>query len=107
MARPLSLCVSFLPALPAYHPCVCLSRVCLGLSDGRGLLMTVASYETPRGDSIQGKGISPDIETKALPATDVLGSLGIMSGGAPDVSMVDSRAFNYFADGSQCPAPLQ
>lgn len=32
-----------------------------GLTDGSGLILTVAQYETPRGDYIHGKGILPDI----------------------------------------------
>lgn len=31
-----------------------------GLSDGSGLVLTVAEYETPKGVSIQGKGLVPD-----------------------------------------------
>ena len=31
------------------------------LSDGSGLRLTTASYYTPKGRSIHGKGITPDI----------------------------------------------
>ena len=33
-----------------------------GLSDGSGLVLTVAKYETPRGESIQGVGVQPDVK---------------------------------------------
>ncbi|CAM9535163.1 unnamed protein product [Chrysoparadoxa australica] len=35
-----------------------------GLADGSGLILTVAKYETPRGFSIQGTGIAPDVQVK-------------------------------------------
>ncbi|GMH56400.1 hypothetical protein TrRE_jg9822, partial [Triparma retinervis] len=33
-----------------------------GLSDGSGLVLTVAKYETPRGENIQGVGVQPDVK---------------------------------------------
>lgn len=70
-----------------------------GLSDGRGLIMTVASYETPNGASIQGKGIAPDIEKK-IPGLSVLGA-------TPDLSIVEDKAYDFFRDksGKMCAAP--
>lgn len=62
-----------------------------GLSDGRGLLMTVAKYETPNGASIQGKGIKPDIE-RGIPQTLI---------GDQDISMVMDEDFQ-FLDDSTC-----
>ena len=35
-----------------------------GLSDGRGLVMTVAKYQTPKGNEIQKIGIAPDVIRK-------------------------------------------
>ena len=32
------------------------------LTDGSALKLTIATYYTPNGDSIHGKGIEPDIE---------------------------------------------
>ena len=32
-----------------------------GLADGNGIIITVAKYETPAGDDINGKGVSPDV----------------------------------------------
>jgi carboxyl-terminal processing protease len=39
----------------------------LPLSDGSGLRLTTARYYTPNGDSIQLKGIQPDIEIPFIP----------------------------------------
>lgn len=54
-----------------------------GLTDGKGLVMTVAKYETPRGASIQGTGILPDIE--AVIPSNILGD--------QDVSVVRKEDF--------------
>ena len=40
------------------------------LSDQSGLRLTTARYYTPRGTSIQAKGITPDIEVQTLELTD-------------------------------------
>lgn len=69
-----------------------------GLSDGRGLVMTVASYETPKGSSIQGKGIAPDVPA-AIPGSSPVGTLG-----PPDVSVVSPDTFLLFS-GDTCPLP--
>ncbi|CAM9993561.1 unnamed protein product [Ascophyllum nodosum] len=45
-----------------------------GLEDGEGLILTVAQYETPRGNYIHGKGIKPDIRG-GLPPKLISGNL--------------------------------
>jgi carboxyl-terminal processing protease len=43
----------------------------IDLSDGSGLKMTVARYLTPKGQSIEGQGIRPDVQLKATEKRDV------------------------------------
>ena len=59
-----------------------------GLTNGQGLVMTVAQYITPKGSIIQSKGITPDIPDKgALNPYLRLALGGIPS--APDLANVD------------------
>jgi len=51
------------------------------LSDGSGLRLTTAKYFTPKGRSIHGKGISPDIIVEAPKTTALATPPG--SGDAP------------------------
>ena len=44
-----------------------------GLSDGGGLVLTVAKYETPRGQVIQGEGVRMDVKR----SLDVYGIPGL------------------------------
>lgn len=57
-----------------------------GLSNGEGLVMTVAQYVTPRGTVIQSRGLTPD-----LPIPQVNPYLGLAMGGLakPDLASID------------------
>lgn len=48
-----------------------------GLSDGGGLVVTVARYETPKGDQIQGKGLKPDLRLNSSGVDKLLQGIGI------------------------------
>jgi len=59
-----------------------------GLSNGQGLVMTVAQYVTPKGSIIQSKGIAPDIPDKGALNPYLRLALGGIPG-APDLANVD------------------
>lgn len=48
-----------------------------GLSDGGGVIVTVAEYTTPNGERIQGVGLAPDLRTRARGLQGLLHRLGI------------------------------
>lgn len=68
-----------------------------GLKTGAGLVMTVARYETPSGNDIQGIGISPDFGNEYLP----LGPFGI----GTDTSKVDFGLAKQRLMSPQCHEP--
>ena len=53
------------------------------LSDGSGLRLTTAKYFTPKGRSIHGKGLSPDIIVEGPKTTAALAAPEAQPGGAP------------------------
>lgn len=67
-----------------------------GLKNGSGLVLTVAKYVTPSGGSIQGTGITPDIEAK-LPTPLIIGL-------STDTSKVDFK--DVAARTSSCICPV-
>jgi len=67
-----------------------------GLKNGSGLVLTVAKYVTPSGGSIQGTGITPDIEAK-LPTPLIIGL-------STDTSKVDFK--DVVAKTSSCICPV-
>ena len=68
-----------------------------GLSNGSGLVLTVAKYVTPNGTEIQGTGITPDIEAK-LP-------LLLVPGISSDTSKIDFGDVTKRLGPSMCFAP--
>jgi hypothetical protein len=61
-----------------------------GLSNGEGLIMTVAQYVTPRGTVIQSKGLTPDMPDSKVGNAYLgaaIGSLGIAP--TPDLASID------------------
>ena len=61
-----------------------------GLSNGEGLIMTVAQYVTPRGTVIQSKGLTPDMPDSKVGNAyfgAAIGSLGIAP--TPDLASID------------------
>ena len=67
-----------------------------GLKNGAGLVLTVAKYVTPSGNSIQGVGITPD-----LPGGVPLPIPGIYT----DTSKIDFGAIKNRLDPAVCPVP--
>ena len=71
------------------------------LSDGSGLKLTVAHYFTPAGDSIQGRGIEPD-----LVVSNSVGGHKKTPFGTLVESKVDERTDNQHGDAMPTRAPL-
>lgn len=50
------------------------------LDDGSGLKLTTARYLTPKGNSLESKGIAPDVKVDAFAAEEIVGGAGAGSG---------------------------
>jgi len=61
-----------------------------GLTNGQGLVMTVAQYVTPRGTVIQSKGLVPDMAVRGASVNPYLGlALGSLNLNKPDLTSID------------------
>ncbi|MGE0870461.1 MAG: S41 family peptidase [Kofleriaceae bacterium] len=54
------------------------------LEDGSGLKLTTARYYTPKGNSLESKGIVPDVTVEAFTPDEIVAGNGTGSGGVPD-----------------------
>lgn len=61
-----------------------------GLSDGSGLVLTVAQYVTPNGTQIHGKGLLPDLPIHQDIADKLLGVIGVTRPPIVDFEAVNS-----------------
>jgi len=61
-----------------------------GLSDGSGLVLTVAQYVTPNGTKIHGKGLLPDLPIHQDIADKLLGTIGVTRAPTVDFDAVNS-----------------
>jgi carboxyl-terminal processing protease len=61
------------------------------LDDGSGLKLTTARYFTPKGNSLESKGIVPDVQVGAFVPEDITAGSGAKPGGDATISPDDPQ----------------